>query len=125
MNRMIKRPTISIRRAVVVALCGIWSVPALAASLAPTKASQVVVLASSGTTGTPCSGFAMKFDTQVSADGTTSSFSIPAGRVLVIDHLTWWVNNSAASALTGVSLQLGGTFVWSDEVVTDPQGNAG
>jgi hypothetical protein len=64
---------------------------ASAASLLPTKASQLVNVlpgAACPVTGHPT---ALALDTQVAPDGTTTSFTIPAKQVFVITSVNWTI----------------------------------
>jgi hypothetical protein len=68
--------------------------PATVLPLAPTKASQLVTLTSSGAA---CPGVpvARVFDQRVQPDGTVSAFSIPSGQVLVLTGLDWRQGSTA------------------------------
>jgi hypothetical protein len=87
--------------------------PAWAGTVGAKKPSDEVTLK----TGAPCPGFnGLTFDTRLNADGTTSPFTIPAGQVLILDHLSWLTNNAgAAGGIEAVDLYLSGSseILWS------------
>ncbi len=78
---------------VIIAVCGglaSFAVPATAGVLAPSKASQVVVLRQSGS-GTVClpKGGGLDVDLRMAADGTNQPFVQPSDQALVITGIDW------------------------------------
>lgn len=78
----------------------LWAVTGLAlvanaqaGGLAPTKASQLVEIVALPSSAT-CPSGARAFDVLNAPDGTTSSFSIPAGKVLVLSDVAVRVQGS-------------------------------
>src|SRR5262249_549990 len=86
-------------------LLGLASTPATAA-LAPSKPSQLVTVAASGS----CTALGLTtdlFNTLVKGDGTTAPFSIPAGQVLVITDLTVFAPGKTADGTVQVQVVVG------------------
>ena len=80
-----------------------WSTNAYAGPLAPTKASQIVVLTAAGT---PCSADpdATAVNLRNLPDGTIAPFTIPAGQVLVVTGIAYSVSGGIANVAKNVSL---------------------
>ena len=76
---------------------------ATAGGLAPSKASQLITVASS-TSACNISG-TFKVNTQQNPDGTTTPFSVPAGLVFVVTSYDWFLASSGSPGAT-VLLQL-------------------
>lgn len=102
---------------------------AMAGVLAPTKASQSVVLRTSGVSA-PCGGGTLNavIDTRIMPDGSTAPFTIPLGQVLVVDGLSWAASSGTADRLIGILIDIGGDLPnapWNDSAISDSLGDAG
>jgi len=80
---------------------------ASAGVVAPTKASELVTLRpSSAVPNCPDGSIALAMDQRVNSDGTSSAFSIPAGKVLVLTDADWSTCDGMPSANLLVSAQV-------------------
>ena len=68
-----------------------------AASLAPSKPSQVMTILQSAAQGACSSSDHDEFDTQIAGNGSLSPFSIPAGMVFVVTSFEWWSTGASFS----------------------------
>ena len=80
-----------------------WSTKAYAGPLAPTKASQIVVLTAAST---PCAADpdATAVNVRNLPDGTTAPFTIPPGQVLVVTGIAYRVSGGLANEAKNVLL---------------------
>jgi hypothetical protein len=101
--------------------------------LAPSRASQLVTLQTSGSPAA-CPGTAgrVAMDTAIAGNATTSPFSIPPNQVLVVTGVDWRVTGGPAGSTATANLVLdtpsdpnGRALVWSDTAFFDASGVAG
>ena len=102
---------------------------AMAGVLAPSKASQSVVLRTNGVS-TGCGGTSLDaaIDTQILPDGSTAPFTIPAGHVLVLDGIAWAASAGMPGRLIGILVDINGDFTnapWNDSAIADSVGDVG
>jgi len=100
------------KRSMIAAWAGIVSLaaPAAAVVLAPSRASQVVVLRRSGA-GTVClpKGGGLDVDLQMAPDGSNQPFTQPSDQALVITGIDWAATGGTAGQNITAVIRLAGT----------------
>ena len=91
-----------------------------AAPLAPTTASDVVSLQGFGNNPTGCN----PFDVRITSDGLTQAFEIPAGYVLVVTGIQWFVAGTASKVLRFQLNVDGGAAFFSGGSLADADGQS-
>ena len=100
-----------------------WRPSVWAGPLVPSKPSQVVTLAATGTTCV----VGRLFEVQHSADGISVPFSIPPGQVLVVTGFDWSVTGTSGSTVSAfLTIDTGTAFqeAFSDGALADSSGLA-
>jgi hypothetical protein len=100
---------------------------AAAGPLVPTKPSEVVTLAFSGTV---CASSSVALDQRVLPDGTTVPFAIPEGRVLVVTEVDWQIDGNTPSVtmtfeLRALTPAATATTFFTDFATSNAEGDAG
>ncbi len=84
--------------------------PIARAGVAPATASQLVTLSTNGTV-CPFNAAALVFNTRIAADGTTSTFAIPTGKIFIISSFDGVILGGPASSAQDLILLVAPNFI--------------